>query len=308
MHFNEYLKSCREQNHLTQEQLVHDLYIYDIESFEGLDTSTVSKWERGITKPKPSKQVNIIKYFQEKTGAALPCWESYSIKETEDLICRSGMTNLIGKRKELIQSFPSEMMHVDEFKIYPVRNFERMSALLEINMDIHQTLNQKYSQVSLEQFKEWALHPSNLFLACEYKGNFLGLFFTLRLKPEVFDKIMNFEMKKSDITLDDFASFDEMGCNYMLSFYALNQKCATMLFIRYYAHLIANQQNIAQIGLITTLDEVRKVVNNMNLDYYTSKIVENDVEIQTYKQTLPNVLASENVVKMILSKQTCPEE
>lgn len=308
MHFNEYLKSCREHNHLTQEQLVHDLYSYDIESFEGLDTSTVSKWERGITKPKPSKQVNIIKYFQEKTGVALPCWESYSIKETEDLICRSGMTNLIGKRKELIQNFPSEMMHVDEFKIYPVRSFERMSDLLEINMDIHQTVNQKYSQVSLEQFKEWALHPSNLFLACEYKGGFLGLFFTLRLKPEVFDKIMNFEMKKSDISLDDFASFDEMGCNYMLSFYALNQKCATMLFIRYYAHLIANQKNIAQIGLITTLDEARKIASNMNLEYYTSKIVENNVEIQTYKQTLPNVIASENVVKMILSKQTCPEE
>lgn len=308
MHFSEYLKSCREHNHLTQEHLVHDLYSYDIESFEGLDTSTVSKWERGITKPKPSKQVNIIKYFQEKTGVALPCWESYSIKETEDLICRSGMTNLIGKRKELIQNFPSEMMHVDEFKIYPVRSFERMSDLLEINMDIHQTVNQKYSQVSLEQFKEWALHPSNLFLACEYKGGFLGLFFTLRLKPEVFDKIMNFEMKKSDISLDDFASFDEMGCNYMLSFYALNQKCATMLFIRYYAHLIANQKNIAQIGLITTLDEARKIANNMNLEYYTSKIVENNVEIQTYKQTLPNVIASENVVKMILSKQTCPEE
>lgn len=308
MHFSEYLKSCREHNYLTQEQLVHDLYSYDIESFEGLDTSTVSKWERGITKPKPSKQVNIIKYFQEKTGVALPCWESYSIKETEDLICRSGMTNLIGKRKELIQNFPSEMMHVDEFKIYPVRSFERMSDLLEINMDIHQTVNQKYSQVSLEQFKEWALHPSNLFLACEYKGGFLGLFFTLRLKPEVFDKIMNFEMKKSDISLDDFASFDEMGCNYMLSFYALNQKCATMLFIRYYAHLIANQKNIAQIGLITTLDEARKIANNMNLEYYTSKIVENNVEIQTYKQTLPNVIASENVVKMILSKQTCPEE
>jgi len=308
LHFNEYLKSCREHNHLTQEELVHDLYSYDIESFEGLDTSTVSKWERGITKPKPSKLVNIIKYFQKKTGIALPGWDGYSIEETEDLICKAGMMNLIGKRKQLIQNFPSEMMHVDEFKIYPVRSFERMNTLLELNMDIHQTVNQEYSQVSLEQFKEWALHPSNLFIACEYKGGFLGLFFTLRLKPEVFDKIMNFEMKKSDITEDDFASFDEMGCNYMLSFYALNQKCATMLFIRYYAHLIANQKNIAQIGLITTLDEIKKVVSNMNLHYDTSMITEDNIEIQAYRQTLPNVLASENVVKMILSKQTCPEE
>jgi len=308
LHFNEYLKSCRENNHLTQEELVHALYSYDIDSFEGLDTSTISKWERSITKPKPSKQVNIIKYFQEKTGIALPCWDKYSIQETENLICKTGVKNLIGKKKQLIQDFPSERMHVDDFDIYPIRSFERMNTLLEINMDIHQTVNHEDTQVSIDQFKEWALHPSNLFIACEYKGSFLGLFFTLRLKPEVFNKIMDFEMKKSDITLDDFASFDEMGCNYMLSFYALNQKCATMLLIRYYAHLIANQKSIEEIGVITTLDDVKKVVINMNLDYYTSKTVEDDVEIQAYRQTLSKVLASENVVKMILSKQPCPEE
>jgi transcriptional regulator with XRE-family HTH domain len=308
VHFNEYLKSCREHNHLTQEQLVHDLYTYDIENFEGLDTSTISKWERSITKPPPSKQVHIIKYFQKKTGMPLPCWDKYSIEETEDLICKAGIQNLIGKKLQLILDFPSKTMHVDDFKVYPVRSFERMNVLLDINMDIHQTINHKYTQISLEQFKTWALHPSNLFIACEYKGGFIGLFFTLRLKPEVFNKIINFEMKKSDIREDDFASFDEMGCNYILSFYALNQKCASMLFIRYYAHLIANQRSIAQVGVITTMDDVKKVVSKMNLAYRANKTTKDQIEIQSYSQTLSNVLASENVVKMILLKQTCPED
>jgi len=308
VHFNEYLKSCREHNHLTQEELVHDLYSYDIDSFEGLDTSTISKWERSITKPPPPKQVNIIKYFQKLTGVPLPCWDGYSIEETEDLICKAGMQNLIGKRLQLILDFPSKMMHVDDFKIYPVRSFERMNILLDINMGIHQTINHEYTQISLEQFKAWALHPNNLFIACEYKGGFMGLFFTLRLKPDVFNKIMNFEMKKSDITEDDFASFDEMGCNYILSFYALNQKCASILFIRYYAHLIANQRSIAQVGVITTMDDVKKVVSNMNLAYHANKTTKDQIEIQSYCQTLSNVLASENVVKMILLKQTCPED
>ncbi len=308
MHFNEYLKLCRESSHLTQEQLVHALYSYDIDSFESLDTNTLSKWERSITKPKLSKQVNVLKYFQEQTGAALPCWDSYSAEEAENLICKAGMYNLIGKRKKLILDFPSEMMRVDEFKVYPVRNFERMDMLIEINMDLHKTFNCGYTQITIEQFKEWALHPSNLFLACEYKEGFLGLFFSIRLKPEVFDKLLNFEMKKSDITVDDFASFDEIGCNYMLSFYAANHKVATMLFIRYYAHLIANQKSISEIGVVTALDEVKKVVSNMNLYYHSSKITDDNVEIQAYRQTLPEVLASENVVKMILSKQECPEE
>ena len=308
MHFNEYLKLCRENNSLTQEQLVHDLYSYDIDSFEGLDTNTLSKWERSITKPKLSRQVSVIKYFQEETGAALPYWDSYSIEEAENLICKSGMYNLIGKRKKLILDFPSEMMRVDDIKVYPIRNFERMDTLIEINMDLHKAFNCGYTQITIEQFKEWALHPNNLFLACEYKDGFLGLFFTIRLKPEVFDKLLNFEMKKNDITVDDFASFDEIGCNYMLSFFAANHKVATMLFIRYYAHLIANQKSISEIGVVTALDEVKKVVNNMNLYYYSSKITDDNVEIQAYRQTLSKVLASENVVKMILSKQECPEE
>ena len=308
MHFNEYLKLCRESNALTQEQLVHDLYSYDIESFEGLDTNTLSKWERSVTNPKVSKQVSIIKYFQEQSGMALPCWDSYSIEEAEHFICKAGMQNLIGKGKQLILNFPSEMMCVDDMKIYPIRNFEGTDALIQIYIDQHKAVNHQYTQISIEQVKEWSLHPNNLFLACQYKDWFLGLFFSIRLKQEVFDRLLNFEMKKSDITIDDFASFDEMGCNYMLSFYAINQKVAMMLFIRYYAHLIANQKSISEIGVVTALDEVKKVVSNMNLECRSSKITDDNVEIQAYRQTLPNVIASENVVKMILSKQECPEE
>ena len=64
MHFNEYLKQCRENSQLTQEQLVNDLYSFDIDSFRGLDTTTLSKWERSVIKPKLSRQVKIIQYFQ----------------------------------------------------------------------------------------------------------------------------------------------------------------------------------------------------------------------------------------------------
>jgi len=308
LQFNEYLKQCRQQNNLTQEQLVHDLYSHDIEQFEALDTGTLGKWERNITKPKAAKQVSIIKYFQEKTGVALPCWDNYSIDEAEDLICKAGMRNIIGKNKQLVCNFPSEMMNVDDMKVYPVRNFERMDALLESNMHIHQSFHHEFTQNTREQFKEWALHPSNLFLACEYKDNFLGLFFTARVKPEVFDKILDFKMQRNEITTSDFASFDEMGSQLMLSFYAMNVKAATMLTIRYYAHLIANQKNIKEIGGVTINDDAKRIVSNMNLHYHSSYTTDDNVKIKGYRQTLSNVLASENAVKMLLVKQECPEE
>ncbi len=308
LHFNEYLRSCREHNDLTQEQLVHDLYSHDIEQFKALDTGTLGKWERSITKPKIAKQVSIIKYFQKKTGVVLPCWDKYSSDEAAGLICKAGMRNLIGKSKKHIYNFPSEMMSVDDMHVYPLRTFDRMDALIDMHMPLHQSINHKSLQLSKEQFKEWALHPASLFLACEYKDTFIGLSFTTKVKTEIFDKVLNFKMKRSEITTDDFASFDEVGSNLMLGFYALNEKAATLLFIRYYAYLIANQKYIANIGAVSNSEEAIKLVSNMNLEYHGSHMTDDNVKIKGYKQTLFNALASEHVVKMILSKQECPEE
>jgi transcriptional regulator with XRE-family HTH domain len=302
------LRSCRERYKLTQEELVSNLYIYDINNFGSLDIHLVSKWERGIVKPKISKQVSIVKYFQKYSNMALPCWNTYSIEETEELICQVGMKNLIGKTKKLIYDFPSERMSVDDINIYPVRNFDNMDSLIESNMHLHQSLNHESSQLSREQFREWAVHPDNLFLACEHKGTFLGLLFSARVKPEVLNKIVNFKIKKNAVNKDDFASYNEEGSFLLLSFFALNQKVATLLFIRLYAHMIANQKHIVDIGGITNSDEAKKLVSNMNLQYQNSMTTNDGVKITGYKQSLSNVLASEYSVKMLLSKQECPEE
>lgn len=307
MQFNEYLKQCREQSNLTQEQLVHDLYSHDIENFESLDTSMLSRWERGAVKPHLARQIALIKYFQHKTRTDLPYWDSYTLDEAESLICDAEMRNLLGRKKGMILSFPDSMMKLEDLSVYPLRNSERMDALLEINMDLHLSANPEFTQVSLEQFRKWALHPSNLFLACEYKQNFLGLFFTIRLKPEIFEKIMNFSMLKSEITTEDFASFDEMGCNYGLSFYAMNDKVASRLFIRYYAHLIANQKMTEEIGVVTRFDDTIKLTKDINLDHYKTKTLEDGSQVDSFRQNLSGVFASKKTVKMLFAKQDCPE-
>ena len=308
MKFSEYLKSCREKNNLTQEGLVHDLYSYDIENFRGLDTSTIGKWERGATQPKTLRQVSILQYFQEKTSVALPCFTGYSEEEAEALICRVGVHNLLGKTKQIIFSFPSKMMSVDDIKVYPLRNLERMDALIESSVHYQQHDANPFTDITKEQTKEWALHPDSLFLVCEHKESLLGWFFNIKVKPETFEKYMNFEMKKSEISIEDFASHDEKGSLIMGSFFAMNEKAATMMLIRYYAHLIANQNTIVEMGGITSLDEAKKIVLKMNIQLYKSKTTQNNINLESYRQTLANVLVSEHAVQMLLSKQECPKE
>jgi hypothetical protein len=267
----------------------------------------MSKWERGVVKPIISRQVNIIKYFQKKTGIALPCWDGYTVHEAEELICKVGMQNLLGKSKELVLNFPSSMMSADNLNVYQLRNSEMIDDIIDLNMGLDKDFNHDTSQLQSEQFKEWALHPSSSFYACDYKGQFFGLLFTLRLKPEVFERVMDLEIEEKDLTVDDFASFEEMGCNHMISFFAMNEKAASMLFIRYYAHLIANQRVIVEVGLATMMEDTKKFISNMNLRYHGNKHLGEELTLQTYRETLPNFLACEKVVKMILSKQECPE-
>ena len=302
MKFNEYLKLCREKTRFTQEELVNELYGFDINNFKGLNTSTLSKWERSVTQPKIPKQVSIVKFFQKLTGHALPYWDGYSIDDVERLLYKTGIKNIINKSKKYILGFPSKSMQLEDINIYLLKDSPKMNALLELNMLIHQEYNHEYEQISLEQFKVWATHSSNFFLMCEYKDTFMGLFFTIRLKPDIFEKIINFEMKKNEITTENFASFDEQGCEYILSIFALNDKSSYPLFMRYYAYLISNQKNIEEVGTIKSEKDAKNIFERMNFKPVNSKVYTNEeVEIVSYKETLSNLLVGENVVKIILT-------
>jgi len=164
-----------------------------------------------------------------------------------------------------------------------------------------------FTQISHTHLHKWALNPSNLFLVCQYKGFIIGFIFGLRLKPEVQEQILRFTKPFSELTESDFASFDEPGAYVVTHFFAWNDKAATLLIIRYYAHLIANQHNIESIGATVYYDEGKEILANMNLrvvDIYDT----GEIKITSYRETLSNMLLSENVVKMLFRKEECPEE
>ena len=307
MQFNEYLRLCREKSHLTQEQLAHGLYAYDDIGFDGIDTNTISRWERGASSPKLPRQVGIIKYFQTLTDTALPCWGKYSTQEAEALICETGMQNLLGKSRELILTYPSSTMQVDDLSVSQLRGSRMIDTVIDIHKELDGSFHSRFKEITPDQLKSWAVHNANSFYHGEYKGQFFGLLFILRLKPESFEKMMRLEIREKDLREEDFASFEEMGSSFILSFFAMNDKVASMLFIRYYAHLITHQKSIESVGVAMIMKDAQKLLKNMNLHPCASLGLNEESTIHTYRETLPNFLASEYVVKMILSKRSCPE-
>lgn len=304
MQFNEYLKICRERYDLTQEQLVQELYNIDDE-FSGLNTGTLSRWERGSTRPSLSKQVTIIKLFQKYSTHFFPCY--YDQDNVEDELCRVSIRNLIGHTKVHILNFPAKAFTVDDIKVSHIRSHDDMGIMLDMPHSIMKGITSNYYQITMDHLESWALHPSTLFVVAEHEGQFFGMFFTLRLKPDAFKKIISFEMELREITENDFASHEEKACSLPIGFFAYNEKTASLLFLRYYAHLIANQDTIMEVGTTPILKDGRKLVEAMHLEHISDLDVEGRT-LSAYSAPLEDVLINQDVVKMIFQKQENTDE
>ncbi len=310
MQFSDYLKQCRTHNDLTQEGLVEALYLADIDRFGGLDTTTLSKWERGVTQPRLSRQVAIIRYFQARMGMAVPCFESLPEEEVEKNICVTGMENIIrdSKSKKLILDFPSAMMAIDDVSTYELRGTESLDKATRLNAYLDKNFNQNYTQLSPEDFKRWALMPGNFFLVAEFVDEIVGLLFVLKLTPEAFEKVTNGILRERELRAGDFAQPHEEGSSYIVSFFAMNERVASMLFVRFYAHAIAHQATLSSVGVATMMEDAKGLIANLELPLYHEMSVAQGSVLQFFRAKLEDFLATERVVRMILTRQDCPTE
>ena len=307
MYFNDYLKKCREKYDLTQEELVVELSHFDETLFSSLDNVTLSRWELGKSNPNTARQVQVIKYFQGRDDLVFPCFDESESEMIEKHVCKTGMLNLPGKNKSLILNFPSSIS-VDELTVHQLKDSQMIDEKIKIALDLNKEFSHNRSLIDSDRFREWTLSPENLFLICEYNKQFFGLLFSLRLKPESFEKLMNFKISQSDISTEDFAGPDEVGSNFILAFFAMNDMAASLLLIRYFAYLISDQTKIEEIGSMSTHADAIALMESINLRHCKSKKFANSLTRQTYRASLSDVLVNETMVKVLFSKEDCSSE
>lgn len=303
MQFARYLKTCRENFSMTQDQLVTELYLFDDELFEGVSSTTLSRWERGVTETSFNRMAGIIAYFQSLAKLPLPCLQTKNAEEIEALICDDDIGKLF-KPRTMVADIPFDHRPFEPFELISLRHHPRAEELLELNAMFHRSINTPFTRVDTEKFKQWIDYPGNLFLAVTYKTSFLGLLFTLRLKPEKFEKIIDFSMKKDSLRREDFAAPNEEGSIYMLSFFALSQEVATMLFRRFYAHLIANQRQTSEVGFISSFDEAHLIAEKLKLQR-TGKQTSSGQEIFAYRAVLSDLMTSPMFLKTLFPRHHC---
>jgi hypothetical protein len=199
-----------------------------------------------------------------------------------------------------------DRLGAEHFSILPLRHFERMEELLEIHQNLHENLVPPYNRLEIDRLREWAFHPESLFYVVLYKRTLLGLFFSVRLRPERFGALMEFRISRRELSVEDFAGEGEEASILLLSLFALDSRVASLLMMRFYAHLIAHQKSIRDVGLSTSLREIERLVERLDLRVHRSRKIDGITHV-AYRNNLFNLLSGETAMRLLFPKSECPE-
>jgi len=300
MQFGEYIKACREHFELTQDDLVNLLF-QSHETFYGLDTVTLSRWERGITYPNPERKQQFIKTLASIDNSIFPCSNVLPIKETEKEVYEKGIQKFIGKHKRFILNFPTDLIDEKQMQFTHLEESEDTNSHLDLIYSFLKKITKDKIGIDRNLFQQWAEHPSTFCLIASYQNQFFGVIFSIRLLPEVLEKVLNFEMKEEDIQVHDLAKPDEEGCEYPITMIAYTEQAATVLILRYYTHLMKHKKNILALGCLPKFSEGEKLISSFGLTQRQAELPKKS-SIHAYQADIGDVLTNPNILNMLFKK------
>lgn len=301
MYFSHYLKACRKQFSLTQEELVSHFYQKD-EVFSNLDVVTLSRWERGINRPNVQRQKSVIQALQTYSNNLFPCFDSIDMQQIEAKLSHIGIQNIIGKHKRFIMNFPCEIIEKDEIEIINIKAMEEVDLYIDIAYSILSKMTNNYLELDTKVFKQWASHPDSFFLFAIYKDQFFGMLFSLRIKAKIFEKLINFELLEKDIKEEHFASKNEEACDYPLSFFAYTQQSASLLILRYYSYLVKEQKHIQEVGCFPKTLEGEAFVKTLGLQSH-KKHTHKKIITHSFKAPIQEVLVNPYILTILFKEE-----
>lgn len=301
--FSDYLNICRKEQNITQSELV-DYLIEHNDCFESLDTTTLSRWERGISKPSIAKQTEIIIYFSKVFNRVFPFINDADTVDIENSFCSLGFSKLVGKHN-LVLNFPTHQMDKAEFSVSLLAESSSQEDAVNRNILMFKELYNK--EIDFDKHMAMSLKPANYFSVCTYGGDYYGHLCFIKVKTAIYRKLMRFEMVTEQLKPDDFASEDEQGHLLFYGFFGMSELVMSMLWVHFYSTLIKYQDNVISNGAIIATDGGKKIALGLGLELQSSAPV-GDKVFSSYDALTSVMLLNERIVKMLFNPESCPEE
>ncbi|WP_028486818.1 helix-turn-helix domain-containing protein [Thiomicrorhabdus chilensis] len=246
--FNEYIKCCRQKLGLTQTRIVEELIKHNA-SFTGLDITTYSRWERGVTTPKYQRKKSILSYFFSRTLTFYPYIDFENNSNLHQSAQRLPLPNSLHNHL-LVMNLP--MCHFPDKQIesIPIQESNQSSLATSFN---HLIIKALYDfNINTIRHKHLISNPGNFSMVCLFNDNYMGHLFCLKIKTSVYHKLIRFKMSVSELNTEHLADDSEDGGLLFFGLFSLSNEVLKNLWAQLYNWLAINQKKIQFIGAITS--------------------------------------------------------
>jgi transcriptional regulator with XRE-family HTH domain len=294
MHFSDYLKRCRLRFGLSQSQLAEHLYAFH-PVFEGVDTVTVSRWERGAHTPSVTRIRYIVEALQHFDDSLFPCLDTIDFHTVENELMRTDIRRVIGKHKPFILDFPQHLYEREGLGWGDIASFDDPNSALRIAYTFLRHVTPPDELTDYERYATLALHSGARFYVATYHRQLFGTLFSLQLKTEPFEALMRFELEERNITPDMLVSDDEEGYAFIMHFFAYHNHAAALIALRYYRYLYATSHNLFGAGALPKRKEGEVLAQTLGLEAYKQDTRRNR---RSYRATMTDILLNPYILRI----------
>ena len=212
----EYLSIRRAEKGLSQEQMVGALFDFHAE-FSNIDSQTISRWELGKISPSIPRQVLLMQFFKDEPHTLLAD-SGFAIRQLPTLAAFERLLDSNMEFSHVLGAHPYADKSLEVEK-YPVsaegsESFAKRVAGYQVN------LSRGRDVWDIDQLMPLIQFPSTMADYYKIGEVWAGHSLVLRLKPQILDAVLTFEIADHELTIEHLAQSDEDGDIYSLSGYS----------------------------------------------------------------------------------------
>ncbi|MCL6271584.1 hypothetical protein M3P05_16835 [Sansalvadorimonas sp. 2012CJ34-2] len=305
--FGSYLKKRRKEAGLTQDRLAMALSCYS-PVLAGIDSVTISRWERATTEPTGERQRQVIAYFHDDVEKIFPFRSSRSQVLTPDQSMEYLIRHYLNSPKlgSKIGTFPERDGR--SYSIQSLNNTEEDRSFLEMILEYDRSISKSAVPVERERLGGWLGKCNRLTMVCRKYGHYFGHVVALPVKDEVFWQLIHAQKEIASLSLDDIVSPHEPHSLYVSSLYGASRIAAGRLILEVVSYLGRHYDNVSHIGGLCATSDGARLARSFHLEpcevgpsvpHGPVRYQGREVKFVTYTSQLAHILEDPGLRKLL---------
>lgn len=297
--FGEYLRRRRKQAGYTQDRLANALSRFNATQLCGLDSVTISRWERATTEPTAERQKQVIRFFGDSLEEIFPFRSSKSQLLTPERSVSYLVRHHLNSPKlaQKVGGFPAS--DIQKYQLLRLGEELDTQPLLELALDYDHALFNCEKPVSLSQLESWSQQAKELMFGCTRLGHYFGHLICLPLKPACFERLIQAEIQESEIALEDLATVDEPHCLYVYSLYGASRVVASIMLVNLARYISEHKDQVLEIGALCATSDGARLARAFHLQVQAVGPEVNDGSVRYQGQEVGYITYSASIKKVL---------